>query len=47
MLRRVANTLNALTITIGYLFVSDIIYYGETLHRDPNLKNSVTSLAFL
>lgn len=30
----------------NWLFVSDIVNYGEKLHRGPNLKNSIKSLAF-
>lgn len=37
-------TLNMLTVTIGYLCVSDIVNYVEKLHRDPNLKNSVNQI---
>lgn len=33
-----------LTIIIGYLFVNDIVNYGEKLYGDPNLKNSVNQI---
>lgn len=33
-----------LTVTIGNLFVSDRVNYGEKLYSDPNLKNSVNQI---